>query len=82
MNYFDETYSVNKLLEVKTAAEIDALIIKKKKFCCFVVSNSKASKRIDFFHKLSKYKCVDSGGGILNNVGGRVENKLDFIGDY
>jgi hypothetical protein len=34
---------------------------------------------VEFFHKLSKYKQVTSGGKILNNVGGRVPDKLEFI---
>jgi len=40
------------------------------------------TKRIKFFHKLSKYKKVDSGGKVLNNIGGRVKDKLTFIKDY
>ena len=54
----------------------------KKKFCCMVVSNPKCKERNDFFHKLSKYKKVDSGGRFLNNIDFRVENKMDFIKDY
>ena len=54
----------------------------KTKFACMVVSNAKAKERIAFFHKLSKYKQVDSGGRYLNNVGGPVANKRDFIKDY
>ena len=54
----------------------------KKKFACMVVSNAKAKERISFFQELSKYKQVDSGGKYLNNVGGPVANKMDFISDY
>lgn len=54
----------------------------KSKFCCMVVSNANATKRLDFFKALSKIKHVDSGGGTLNNVGGKVANKMDFIKDY
>lgn len=57
-------------------------IITKEKFACMVVSNGKAKERIEFFNLLSKYKKVDSGGRYLNNIGGPVENKLDFIKDY
>lgn len=53
-----------------------------KKFCCMLVSNAKARERIDFFNELSKYKKVDSGGRYLNNIGGSVENKMDFIKGY
>lgn len=55
---------------------------KKKKFCCMLVSNPRAKERIEFFHKLSDYKKVDSAGGFLNNVGHSVENKMEFIKDY
>ncbi|NTS43782.1 hypothetical protein HRG84_23070 [Flavisolibacter sp. BT320] len=56
--------------------------LKKKKFACMVVSNPNATERIDFFHQLSKYKKVDSGGKYLNNIGGPVANKMEFISDY
>jgi hypothetical protein len=52
-------------------------------FCSFVVSNAKESEeRINFFHELSKYKQVASGGKYANNVGGPVANKRDFISKY
>jgi hypothetical protein len=54
----------------------------KQKFCCMVVSNPNAKERIEFFHKLSQYKQVDSGGRYLNNIGGPVPNKPEFIKDY
>jgi hypothetical protein len=57
----------------------EKILAEKTEFCNFVYSNKKAKKRIDFFHKLSKYKRVASGGELLNNVGGRVPNKLEFI---
>ena len=48
-------------------------------FCSFVYSNNKADPfRNDFFIELSKYKKVSSGGLVFNNVGGRVDSKLDF----
>jgi hypothetical protein len=34
------------------------------------------------FYKLSQYKKVDSGGRHLNNIGGRVEDKFEFINKY
>jgi hypothetical protein len=54
----------------------------KKKFCCMVVSNPNCKERNEFFHQLSKYKKVDSGGRYLNNIGFPVEDKMDFIKDY
>lgn len=80
--YFDEEYTVEKLLRPKTDAEIQQLLDEKRKFCCLLVSNPKALERIDFFKKLSTYKKVDSGGRVLNNIGGPVKNKLAFTKNY
>lgn len=71
-------YSLSKLCKPKNMEEFK----KKKKFCCMLVSNPKAKERIEFFHKLSKYKKVDSAGKYLNNIGHSVENKMEFIKDY
>lgn len=52
-------------------------------FCGFVVSNSLApAKREEFFHQLSQYKQVASGGRFLNNVGGPVSDKNAFVSQY
>lgn len=58
--------------------------LSKRKFCNFVYSNSKYATplREKFFHQLSKYKKVDSGGRLLNNVGGPIADKMRFIKDY
>lgn len=63
---------------------VDANIVLagKKKFCCFIVSNDKCKIRNDFFFKLSEYKQVDAAGKLFNNIGGPIENKLEFIKDY
>lgn len=55
-----------------------------RKFCNFVYSNSKLSDpyREKIFKALSKYKRVDSGGSFLNNMGGRVKDKLLFQREY
>jgi hypothetical protein len=61
----------------------------KTKFCSFVVSNAKrkkTQKRIEFFHRLSRYKKVDSAGTALNNMGYRIpfgsEHKVEFLRPY
>jgi len=54
----------------------------KKKFCCMVVSNPKCQERNEFFHRLSQYKKVDSGGKFMNNICVPIENKMEFIKDY
>jgi hypothetical protein len=66
------------------AKNIDSEKALNRKFCNFVYSNSKWADpvREEFFNKLSKYKKVDSGGKYLNNIGGPVADKLDFIKDY
>jgi hypothetical protein len=51
----------------------------KKRFCTFVYSDPTGRRRNAFMTKLSKYKRVDSGGGYLNNVGGRVADKFGFL---
>lgn len=71
-------WDTSKLLQPKNIE----LFLQKKKFACMVVSNAKAKERIAFFHELSKYKQVDSGGRYLNNIGGPVADKMEFIKDY
>jgi len=54
-------------------------LLKKTEFCSFTYSNYLADEtRQVFFDKLNKYKKINSGGKYLNNVGGRVKNKLEF----
>lgn len=54
-----------------------------RKFCSFVVSNANCDPiRDKFFHELSKYKRVDSGGRYLNNIGEPVADKLVFCRGY
>jgi hypothetical protein len=56
----------------------------KKGFCAWVVSNGTYINPIrdKFFYKYSEYKRVDSGGGHLNNVGGRIADKQAFLNQY
>ena len=52
-------------------------------FCSFVVSNPRGNPiRERFFHELSKYRQVASGGKVLNNVGGLVADKMAFTAKY
>ena len=54
-------------------------ITEKEAFCSFVYSNDRASAvREQFFEQLSEYKKVSSGGRYRNNIGGPVEDKLEF----
>lgn len=60
----------------------ERILLEKTRFCNFLYSNRHAQKREDFFHKLSKYKKVDSGGSRLNNIGRKVKHKLSFLKKY
>ena len=55
-----------------------------RKFCNFLYSNKNNAHPIrkKFFERLSKYKRVDSGGGYLNNLGYRVDDKNSFLSEY
>ena len=66
----------------KSKMDVQKIIDSKTGFCSMLVSNPNTKERNDFFHLLSKYKKVDSGGKHLNNIGGRVENKYHFIANY
>jgi hypothetical protein len=56
--------------------------IKHRKDCCMVVSNANAKERIRFYEKLKEHIHIDMGGKYLNNVGGPVEDKMEFIKNY
>lgn len=77
-----ELDSINELLKPKTHEEASLIWKNKSKFSSFVISNAKAKERISFFEKLSLYKRVESGGRYLNNVGGPIKDKIQFISQY
>ncbi|MHC4593983.1 MAG: glycosyltransferase family 10 domain-containing protein [Planctomycetota bacterium] len=68
--------------ELKREKKISEIMREKSKFCNFVYSKKRAKTRIDFFHKLQKYKKVDSGGKLLNNIGYLVDDKVAFLRQY
>lgn len=52
-------------------------------FCSYVVSNGRGNQiREDAFNELSIYKEVASGGRFKNNIGGPVEDKIEFQRNY
>lgn len=64
-------------------------LLDKEKFCSFVVRNPNCERRNQFFHKLSTYKQVDSGGPLFNNIGrvldygdAAMKAKLDWLTNY
>lgn len=67
------------LLEPKNPDKIAAV---NRKFCNFIYSNKDAETRTVFFHKLCAYQKVDSAGKVLNNMGFRADNKIDFMRQY
>ncbi len=82
--FFGEAQSI-----VKGQEGPERILAQKTKFCSFVVSNHhprRNKNRADFFHRLSRYKRVDSGGRFLNNIGGPIpgwsEGKVQFLRDY
>jgi hypothetical protein len=70
---------IPQLLEKKCP---DTILANKPNFCNMVVSNSNCKVRNNFFKLLNKKKNVDSGGKYLNNIGGPVNDKLNFIKSY
>ena len=60
----------------------EQVLREKREFCSFLVSNPDPHERIQFFHSLSSYKKVDSGGKVLNNIGKSIENKLEWMNNY
>jgi hypothetical protein len=75
---------------VRTGSENwEAVLASKKEFCAFVVgkgTRERPDRRAEFFHKLSRYKKVDSAGGFLNNMGSNVPYvggaKVEFLRPY
>lgn len=64
------------------ATNWERVLRSKTRFCNFIASNHEASERIRFYDLLSKYKRVDAGGSVRNNIGQRVADKLTFIEPY
>jgi hypothetical protein len=62
--------------------DVRGLLASKTKFCNFVYSDGSARERVEFLKLLSRYKKVDSGGGVENNLGYRVADKFKFMSDY
>lgn len=61
----------------------DNEILRKKKFCNFIVSNADgAVERKMLFEALNSYKRCDSAGKYLNNTGSCCADKLEFQKNY
>lgn len=66
-------------LLIKGPLDPQQVLAEKTRFCNFIYTNPLCRTRNRFFHQLSKYKRVDSGGRLYNNIGGRVADKLAFV---
>ena len=56
----------------------------RSKFCAAVISNNDTYSyfRLQFIKELNKYKQVDMGGYVFNNIGRKVKNKIEFLSSY
>lgn len=72
------------ILEMKFRINQNRLkVTTERDFCSILVSNGYAvTNRIEVFEKLQKYKRVDSGGRIKNNIGRSVKDKTIFLSNY
>jgi alpha(1,3/1,4) fucosyltransferase len=59
-----------------------AVPVVKDRFCSAVISNPSNPLRLGFLRRLGAKRHVDSGGRLLNNVGGPVVDKIDFLRRY
>jgi hypothetical protein len=64
-------------------------VLKKTKFCSFVVRNPTCERRNVFFEKLSRYKMIHAGGPLFNNIGyvlpygdQAMKSKLEWLPDF
>lgn len=55
-----------------------SLLSRHTRFCNFIYSNGNAPERIHFLRLLSRYKHVDCGGMVMNNMGSCVRDKIAF----
>ena len=57
---------------------------KRQKFCAALISNFNSTDgfRLKFIKELEKYKKIDFGGKVYNNIGRSVEDKIKFLSQY
>ena len=92
LNHLDRYFAypyIAYLLNLKNRTEKDFKAVrdkvlaspKRQKFCAAVISNP-IGFRFKFMKKLNKYKKIDNGGQVHNNIGGPVKNKKEFLMQY
>ena len=89
INYLDRYFKFPIFLwmNIKTLPELRKKSLEnsmKTKFCAAVISNNITTNgfREKFINELNKYKTIDMGGLFLNNIGGPVTNKIEFLSSY
>lgn len=75
-------YVLNDMSALFAKRDVAALFAAKTDFCGFVFSNPHARERLKFLDKLSRYRRVDCGGRIRNNIGYQVADKIAFLQAY
>jgi len=66
---------------LKAPGYAEGIMSEEREFCAFVASNGnprRTKKRMDFFKKLNARRRVNSGGRVMNNVGGPVVDHYAF----
>jgi hypothetical protein len=66
---------------IKDEGYADRIMGEARDFCAFVASNGnprRTRRRLEFFPRLNAYKKVSSGGRVMNNIGGCVEDHQAF----
>jgi hypothetical protein len=77
--YYTYSNETNYAMENKHKCDVKKELEIKKDFCSITVSNDDRNPIFKLlFERLSEYKKVDSGGKWMNNIGGRVKDKLAF----
>jgi len=89
INYIDRYFKIPmfmwyNIIQIKKIRDIIISQPIRKKFCAAVISNAFSTDgfRLYFINKLNKYKTVDMGGQIKNNVGGTIKDKIKFLSSY
>ena len=87
INYLDRYFKYPSFLwyDIKAIKMIRKKVLDspmRTKFCAAVISNNETSLRLKFINELNKYKKVDMGGIFLNNIGGPIKNKTEFLSIY
>lgn len=77
--YEGDDYASDLQVAIHKHENLEQVLTEKKDFCSFVYSNAQAAPcREKMFEALSQYQQVSSGGRYKNNIGGPVDDKLEF----